>query len=206
MKNTETEYWDDKASEYDNHLKKSESAYLKIIELIKSEINKTQTLLDIGTGTGEIPIAIADHAGEIIANDFSQEMINLANTKIEESGINNVRFQIQDCHDLDYKDEMFDVIIASNLLHLLDRPEQFLSSLKRILKKNGILIIPTFLHSESLKTKIISQILKFKGHPINTRFDSNGLIEFITHCGFKVEKRIFLKNIMPILFVVATKE
>lgn len=202
----ETNYWDKKASDYDNHLKKSENAYLKIIELIKHESSETQTILDIGTGTGEIPIALSDNVEKIIATDLSQEMINIANLKIKKLNINNITFQVQDCYNLGYNDEMFDIIIASNLLHLLDKPEQFLNSIKRLLKKNGKLIVPTFLHNESIKTKIISKILEFKGHPINTRFDSKSMIEFITKCGYDIEKSVFIESIMPMLFVVVTKK
>ena len=43
----ESNYWNIKAFDYDTHLKKSENAYLKIIELIKIEIDKSQTLLDL---------------------------------------------------------------------------------------------------------------------------------------------------------------
>ena len=43
----ETNYWDKKASDYDNHLKKSKNSYSKIIELIIKESNKAQTHLDL---------------------------------------------------------------------------------------------------------------------------------------------------------------
>lgn len=201
----ETNYWDNKASDYDNHLKKSKDSYSKIIELIIKESNKAQTILDIGTGTGEIPIALADSVEKIVATDFSQEMVNIANLKIEKLHINNISFQVQDCYNLPFSDEIFDIIIVSNLLHLLDRPEQFLNSIKRLLKRNGKLIVPTFLHNESIKTKIISKIMEIKGHPINTRFDSKSLIKFISACGYNLEKSAFIEGIMPMLFVVVTK-
>jgi phosphatidylethanolamine/phosphatidyl-N-methylethanolamine N-methyltransferase len=202
----ESNYWNIKAFDYDTHLKKSENAYLKIIELIKIEIDKSQTLLDLGTGTGEIPIAIADGVMKIIATDFSQEMIDIAFKKSKKLKLDNITFKVQDCYAQNYGNEIFDVIIASNLLHLLDEPEQFINSLKRLLNKGGKLIIPTYLHNESFKTRFISKILKFKGHPINTKFDSISLVEFITNCGYNVEKRVFIKNIMPMLFVVATRK
>ena len=202
----ESNYWNIKAFDYDTHLKKSENAYLKIIELIKIEIDKSQTLLDLGTGTGEIPIAFADGVMKIIATDFSQEMIDIAFKKSKKLKLDNITFKVQDCYAQNYGNEIFDVIIASNLLHLLDEPEQFINSLKRLLNKGGKLIIPTYLHNESFKTRFISKILKFKGHPINTKFDSISLVEFITNCGYNVEKRVFIKNIMPMLFVVATRK
>jgi ubiquinone/menaquinone biosynthesis C-methylase UbiE len=201
----ESNYWDKKASDYDNHLKKSEMAYIKVIELIKLEINKAQTVLDIGTGTGEIPIAISDNVGKIIATDYSQEMINVANLKLNKLKINNITFQAQDCTKLSFGDEMFDSIIASNLLHLLKEPSQFMNSLSRLLKKEGKLIIPTFLHNESVKTKIISKILALKGHPIQTKFNASSLIEFVEKNGYTIEKTVLIQNIMPLLFVVVTK-
>jgi ubiquinone/menaquinone biosynthesis C-methylase UbiE len=133
----ETSFWDKKASDYDNQLKKAKDLYLEVIDLIRQEINKSQILLDIGTGTGEIPIAISDKAGKIIATDFSPEMIKIANQKLEKLNIDNLTFQVQDCYNLSFSDEMFDVIIVANLLHFLDRSEDFLRSLKRFLKKDG---------------------------------------------------------------------
>lgn len=202
----ETNYWDKKAYDYDNHMKKSKKAYESMIKLIKNEIDKSQIFLDIGTGTGAIPLALVDDVDQIFATDYSHEMISIANNKVKELNINNISFQVQDCYNLNYNEEMFDVILASNILHLLEKPEQFLNSVRRLLKKNGKLIIPTFLHNESIKTNLISRILKFKGHPITTRFDSKSMIQLIKKCGYIVDKQVLLPGIMPMLYVVATKE
>jgi ubiquinone/menaquinone biosynthesis C-methylase UbiE len=202
----ETSFWDKKASDYDNQLKKAKDLYLEVIDLIKQEINKSQILLDIGTGTGEIPIAISDKAGKIIATDFSPEMIKIANQKLEKLNIDNLTFQVQDCYNLSFSDEMFDVIIVANLLHFLDRSEDFLRSLKRFLKKDGKIIIPTFLLNENFKTKIWTKILKLNKYPVNTRFDSKNIIDFIAKCDYNLEKSIFIKSTIPMLFVVLTKK
>ena len=202
----ETNYWDKTAHDYDNHIKKSERAYEKLIELTKNEVNKSQTLLDIGTGTGAIPIVLADLVDKIFATDYSEEMINIAKRKIIELKKNNIEFQVQDCYNLNFSNEMFDVILAANILHLLDKPEHFLNAIKRLLKESGKLIIPTFMHNENIKTKLISRIMKVKGHPIITRFDSKSMINFVENCGYKVDKQILLPNIMPMLYVVASKK
>lgn len=201
-----TNYWNKKAYNYDNHIKKSENIYEKVIKLTKNEIDKSQILLDIGTGTGAIPIALTNSIGKIIATDYSEEMIKKANVKITESKINNIIFKVQDCYNINFKNEMFDVILAANILHLLDEPEQFLNSIKRFLKPNGKLIIPNFMNSENIKTKIISRIMKYKGHPIITKFNSKSMTNLIEKCGYKVEKKILLSGIMPMLFIVAKKQ
>jgi ubiquinone/menaquinone biosynthesis C-methylase UbiE len=200
----ENNYWDRKASGYDDHMKKSMKAYEQLIELIKNEIDKSCVLLDIGTGTGAIPIALADCVDKIYATDYSQEMIGVATNKANDLNIQNIIFQVQDCYNLSFNENMFDVIVASNILHLLDKPEQFLFSIRRLLKKNGKLIVPTFLHNESLITNIISRILKLSGHPISTRFNSKSMIELITKCGYSIDKQVLLPSIMPMLFVTAT--
>jgi hypothetical protein len=48
--------------------------------------------------------------------------------------------------------------------------------------------------------------MKYKGHPIITRFDSKSMIDFIKNCGYKVDKQILLPNIMPMLFVIASRK
>lgn len=202
----EETYWDKQAAGYDSHMKRSENAYLRITELMKNEISAPQNLLDIGTGTGEIPIALSGYAEKIYATDLSSEMIDIAEQKLLQLKISNISFQVQDCYDLNFENEYFDVIIASNLLHILEKPEEFLLSVKRLLKRNGKLLIPTFLHNENIRTRIISAILKFKGHPINSRFDSKSIVSFIEQCGFNIEKKIFIKSTMPILFLAATKK
>ena len=202
----ETNYWDKKAPDYDNHRKKSENAYSKLMGLIKKECSKSQTFLDIGTGTGEIPIALSNSVKEITAIDFSQEMINIAKLKREKLDINNITFQVQDCYNPSFNDKTFDIITVINLLHLLDKPEQFLNSVKGLLEDNGKLIIPTFLHNHSILTKMFSRVAKLKGHPIVTRFDSKSIIEFITKCGYSLDKSVFIKGAIPILFVVVSKK
>lgn len=204
--NNKTNYWDKVAHNYDNHMQRSKGAYEKLIKLTRNEIDKSQTLLDIGTGTGAIPILLADYVDKIFATDYSEEMINIANKKIKDFKINNITFQVQDCYNLNFSDEMFDVVFAANILHLLDNPEEFLKSIKRLLKESGKLIIPTFMHNENIKTRMISKIMKFKGHPINTKFDSKSMVDFIKNCGYEVEKHILLPGIMPMLFVIASKK
>lgn len=202
----ETNYWDIKAKDYDTHTKKSKNAYEKIIELTKNEINNSETLLDIGTGTGTIPIRLADYIDRIVATDYSEEMINVAKSKIRGANINNIDFQIADCNNLDFNDESFDIILAANLIHLLDKPEQFLNSIKKFLKEDGKLILPTFMHNQNILTRIISRVMKSKGHPITTKFDSKSMANFIVKCGYKVDKQILLPSMMPMLFLVATKK
>ncbi|PIQ28806.1 MAG: methyltransferase type 11, partial [Bacteroidetes bacterium CG18_big_fil_WC_8_21_14_2_50_41_14] len=46
--------------------------------------------------------------------------------------------QVQDSYNLTFLDKSFDVVIASNLLHLLYEPEKPINEIKRVLKDKGI--------------------------------------------------------------------
>jgi ubiquinone/menaquinone biosynthesis C-methylase UbiE len=201
----ETVYWDNDAKKYDNRAKKSYKAYQKMINLIKKEITDEMTVLDIGTGTGEIPVNIYKNAKSIEATDVSPEMIKIAQNKSEARGIQNIKFLVQDSNNLSYKDNSFDVIIIINLLHFIPNPENVLNEAKRLLKKDGKIIIASFLHNENIKSRIISYIMKRKGHPVVTKFDSNTICEFIIKCSLKIISQKNIKNIMPIIYMISSK-
>jgi len=193
------------ANKYDRHTKKFSKTYEKIFHLIQNEVFKDAMILDIGTGTGEIPIKICQSVNKIEAIDYSEEMISIASEKAIKQGIKNIAFRIYDGSQLPYQDNLFDIIIMSNLLHVIPSPGDVLAEAFRVLKNNGKIILPTYLHNDSWKTRFISWILKRKGHPIYTRFSSMSLKELIVQNNFKLISQVYLKNIMPVSFIVATK-
>ena len=199
----ELAYWNNDAANYDNRAKKSYKAYQNIIRKIKNEVTTEMNVLDIGTGTGEIPISIYKDVKSIEAIDFSQEMIKIAKNKAENRGIENIKFLVQDSNDLNYKDNSFDVIIIINLLHIVPKPENVINEAKRLIKKDGTIIISTFLHNENIKSRIISYIMKRKGHPIVTKFDSKSICKFIEKCSLKITSHQNIKNIMPLMYITA---
>jgi ubiquinone/menaquinone biosynthesis C-methylase UbiE len=205
MSKNDIQYWNKKASTYDNHLKESQTAYKKIIEFLKEDLTNNMFLLDIGTGTGEIPLQIYNYVKKIDAIDFSQEMINLARDKADKLNISNINFIVCDINELSYDDNTFDSILISNVLHIADEPQKLLIKLKRLIKTNGIIIAPTFLHNQNIFTKIISYILKRKGHPIKSKFDRKTIVSLFEENNFRIIKNIYIKNIMPISYVVASK-
>jgi ubiquinone/menaquinone biosynthesis C-methylase UbiE len=83
-------------------------------------------------------------------------MLRIANEKLKKSEIKNIDFQIQDSYKLSFDDNSFDIVIASNLLHLLYEPEKPVKEIKRVLKENGIFIVPTLCVGENAKSKMIA--------------------------------------------------
>jgi SAM-dependent methyltransferase len=82
-----------------------------------SQVSAGQTVLDIGTGTGHIAIAVAQIVGErgqVTGIDISAGMLEKAQSKVDALGLNNVEFQLADAEALDYQSNHFDHILCAN--------------------------------------------------------------------------------------------
>jgi len=198
-------YWDEISPRYDGHTRRSAAMYDGLIQRIRQVISPQAVVLDVGTGTGEIPIRISGDVCRIEAVDASTEMIRRAQDRATQGGTKNVAFRVQDASHLEYGPGQFDVVMLANLLHVVPRPDLAVAEASRVLRDDGKLIAPTFVHGESVKTRLISWILRRKGHPVYTRFSSNSLRTFLEDHGFIVFQQVLLRNIMPVSFVVARK-
>ena len=69
-------------------------------------------------------------------------------TKRKCASFGNVSYRRADILVLDFEDESFDVVVAANVIHLLDEPYKALGELNRVCKAGGKLIIPTYMNRE----------------------------------------------------------
>lgn len=97
-----------------------------IHEVLRSITNENSKVLDLGTGGGEKVIREFPHC-EILATDYSKEMIKTANKNLEESGREGITFKVMDNLNMDVEDEYFDVVVARNTV---TDPKQIYKALK----------------------------------------------------------------------------
>ena len=89
----ERKFWDRFANTYDSFIKKIfDKTYNSILENLDSDLDTTQMVLDIGTGTGIIPFYICSKVSSVEAIDISPEMIRVAYQKQKKSNIQNINF------------------------------------------------------------------------------------------------------------------
>lgn len=100
------------------------------------EVGKNgQEILDIGTGTGILPLNMQKFGGKYTAVDKSPEMILQA--KVLDTDID---FVCADAHDMPFEDSSFDIITALQCWVYFDKKRLF-PELDRLLKNNGRLYI-----------------------------------------------------------------
>jgi phosphatidylethanolamine/phosphatidyl-N-methylethanolamine N-methyltransferase len=203
----EKKFWDKFAKHYDLFIEKTlGKTYKIIIENLEIDLNEDCSLLEIGTGTGIIPFSIFSKVSSIVGTDISEEMIRIASQNLENSNIKNISFQVQDSYNLTFSDKSFDIVLASNLLHLLYEPEKAINEVNRVMKDNGILIAPTFCWGENVKSKMIASVVGvLSGFKIVHKWTINEFKNILTSNGLLIDKAVRIDGKFPLVYVVMKK-
>ena len=96
-------------------------------------------MLDLGCGNGRYQPEVKSRGGEYIGIDNSERLVAIARQKYPEA-----EFKTADALNLPFDDESFDKIYSIAVLHHFPSKElrlKFLEEAKRVLKKDGLLII-----------------------------------------------------------------
>lgn len=116
-----------------------DSYYRPVAEEIVSNMKKG-LILDLGTGPGYLPIEIVKMAPEvnIIGIDLSRKLIKAARANAARAGVDHqLTFKVGDSARLRFKDESFDMVISTGMLHSLKNPVGVFREIFRVLKKDG---------------------------------------------------------------------
>ena len=170
------------------------------------DVSPSAKVLEVATGTGILSIKFSNKAAHITAIDIAPEMLKVAREKSASLQITNIDFEIGDICNLKYKDQSFDIVVASNVLHLLFNPELALQEIKRVLRDKGKLIAPTFCHGTNLRSRILSAILSVLGQNTKNRWSPKNYKEFVEGQGFTISKEVFVEDRIPLLYLVAEKK
>ncbi len=202
MSNNKATYWNRIASFYNKAFERK-AVYQQMYQFVAEQLSKNMKVLEIGTGTGMIARYMANKVAMVEATDISAKMITEANRI---SHPENVRFSVADVFNLSYADAVFDVVVAANVLHIIPEPEKALSEIKRALKPNGLLIVPTFLWKEiSPKGKIKRALMLISRFPIHGKWNEQSFIKLLEIYGFKVIRTRKLKSEFALCCVACCK-
>lgn len=141
--NKSEKFWDRTAKNFDNGESRFEPIHVKTIENSKKYLNENDTVLDYGCATGTKAFALAGHVKKIQSIDISSKMIEGAKSRAVEQNIENVDFLHATLFDERLGDESFDVVLAFNILHLLEDQKQALQRISNLLKPGGLFISNT---------------------------------------------------------------
>jgi ubiquinone/menaquinone biosynthesis C-methylase UbiE len=95
-----------------------------------------QFLLDLGCGAGENSVYFAGLGARCVASDYSPGMVDVALQLAEKNGV-RVEGKVVNAMEIDFPDNTFDIVYASNLLHHIPDPKVTLREMHRVLKPGG---------------------------------------------------------------------
>ena len=93
-------------------------------------------LLDLGCGAGENSVYFALLGARCVATDYSPGMVEVALRLAEMNGV-QIEGRTINAMEIDFPDNTFDIVYASNLLHHIPDPEMTLKEMHRVLKPGG---------------------------------------------------------------------
>lgn len=168
--------WDLYAPIYKMAMKSDEKTYRFMYDRIPKVIDGLY-VLEIATGPGLLAKNVAYAASKMIATDFSEGMIKQAQKGDRPA---NLSFEVADATNLPFEDNTFDAVIIANALHIIPNPEKALSEIDRVIKPDGILIAPNFIHRHTgIRSRIWSCILKIAGIRFEHQWSENEYIDFL---------------------------
>jgi ubiquinone/menaquinone biosynthesis C-methylase UbiE len=139
----DTRFWDRIARKYAAGRIKDMAGYERTIARTRQLLRSSDTVLEVGCGTGTTALALAPLVSRIVASDVSSEMIAIAREKATAQSCQNAEFEVATAEHLPGLAGSYDAALAFNILHLTSNRPSTLASIHRLLKPGGLLISKT---------------------------------------------------------------
>lgn len=98
-------------------------------------------VLDLGTGTGHLALALAPRVARVVGLDPTRAMLREAQAEALRRGVENADFLLGDAEDLPFRDGAFDLVTCRRAAHhFVDLPRA-LAEARRVLRPNGRLLV-----------------------------------------------------------------
>jgi ubiquinone/menaquinone biosynthesis C-methylase UbiE len=146
--------------------------HLWALDLALEEVPAPGHILDLGTGTGVVALALAERypAAEVVGIDLSPSMIEEARRKLSPELGGRVRFEVDDAAGLDCPDGAFELVVLSNMIPFYDE-------LARVVAPRGTLVFsfsrgagtPIYVAPERLRSELgrrgFAEFAEFSAEP-----------------------------------------
>lgn len=200
-------FWDKTAPSYAKKPIDDEEAYHLTLERARAYFSPDAEVLEVGCGTGTTALRLAPSAKRIVATDLSDGMIAIARQKAHAAQVHNVEFLPGTLETSSLRAGAFDVVMAFNLLHLLqDVPAATLRVLE-LLRPGGVFVSKTpCVGEEGFLVRAVLPILRTIGRaPFVNYLKKDGLRTTISDAGFEILAAEILPERSHNFFIAARK-
>jgi ubiquinone/menaquinone biosynthesis C-methylase UbiE len=103
---------------YDTAENTNGRAYANMLKTVRDILPQGSTVLEAAAGTGSISVAVSSKARSALCTDVSDNMLKIARRKT--ANLANVTVDKRSIYGLGAPDGAYDVVIAGQVLHLID--------------------------------------------------------------------------------------
>ena len=195
------EFWQRMAKSYAPFMKFTGQLYDEICKRIRPNLTKDMNVLELACGSGQLSFRLAGCVRLWEATDFSENMIAEAKKQPRSS---RLHFSVQDATALPYAPSSFDAVVISNALHIMPNPELALAEIGRVLKPEGTLYAPTFVHGKGAGFRLRARLLALAGFKVYSKWTAEGFERFISEHNFQVTQAVKLGGgLAPLCYLEA---
>lgn len=180
-------FWDRIAPKYARKPIKDPAAYAAKLDALRALLKPTDTVLEVGCGTGTTALRLAPHVAHYTGADGSREMIGIAEDKRIGTAAHNLQFVVADAADT-LPGAPFDVISAFSLLHLVEDLPKTLRAIHDQLRPGGLFVSKTVCLGETnLAVRLFVKVLHAVGiAPYVASLRQDQLRAALIEAGFEV--------------------
>ena len=199
-------FWDNVAWVYDIFANViNRKANRQLCTTVEQFISPTDEVLECACGTGLLSEGIARRCKSLIATDFSAKMLRQAERKCRK--YSNITWEQANILQLRFPDECFDVVVAANVIHLLEDPYKALQELDRVCKKGGRMIIPTYMNgTDRGTTNGVSSAIGKAGADFKREFTLKSYQQFLTAAGYPHAEYTLCQGRIPCAVALLKKQ
>lgn len=192
-------FWDAVAGVYDifaNVINKRVN--IALCTEVEKMISSSDKVLECACGTGLLTKVIAKSCKNLVATDFSTNMLKKARKNCK--GLNNIEFRQCNILQPEFDNESFDVVVAGNVIHLLDEPYKALSELKRVCVRGGKIILPTYMNKG--RNDAFISAMDSAGADFKRQFTFNTYKLFFQEAGYENVEYEYIDGVVPCAIAV----
>lgn len=142
-------------------------------------------VLDVGCGTGNFSIKLAEMGCKVIGIDKSENMLNKAREKAKAKDL-DIEFYNMNVYNMSFSDEEFDGVCSMAAFEFINNPEDAHTEMLRVLKESSHMLIGTinleskwgeFYLSEPVQKNTVFKHADFKSMSDMKSWNSDSLID-----------------------------
>ena len=140
-----------------------------VVQMAVAIAPPTGRFLELCSGTARVPIKIAQRspACEVVALDYSENMIRIARKNAQRAQLETrVQLVQGDAKKLPFKNDFFDLVTSNHAIHHLSDPVEFFNEISRVTKPEGAILLMDLLRPPRTLIPAIVSVFGFGSEPL----------------------------------------